>query len=66
MDAVRKIFSNDANDFLVTISEDCLVKIWNYRNLLKNGFDHIEPTSTFREHTGPLFALAGGKDPENP
>ena len=48
MDAVRKMFSNESNDFLVTISEDCLVKTWNYKNLLKNGFDHIEPTSTFR------------------
>jgi hypothetical protein len=36
LDAVRKVFVNEGKDFAVTVSEDCLVKVWSYSNILKN------------------------------
>lgn len=66
LDAVRKIYVNDSKDFMVTLSEDCLVKVWPYASVIKNKHEHLEPSKTYREHAGPLFALTGGPSPFNP
>jgi WD40 repeat protein len=38
---------------MVSVSEDCLVKLWN----LKTHDSEPEPIWNFRGHTGPLFAV---------
>jgi hypothetical protein len=48
---------------LVTISEDCLIKIWNLENF--KALEQAEPVKVIREHTGPLFSMAGGLNKEN-
>ena len=63
MDVVRDAqFSCNLN-YLVTVSEDCMVKLWDIKGLKKNTFPHpirIEPCFCYRGHTGPLFTLCIG------
>jgi striatin 1/3/4 len=41
------------------ISKDCMVKLWNLAPIKNQEECHIDPYLTFREHTGPLFAMTG-------
>lgn len=50
----------------MSVSEDCLVKVWSYANVIKNKNEYLEPAKTFREHAGPLFSLTGGQSPFHP
>lgn len=61
-DAVRDL--HFCTNFLATVSEDCLLKLWSVRALLEGGGeeDHVEPVLNFRGHTGPLFAVAGSSN----
>eukprot|EP00826_Nyctotherus_ovalis_P037429 TRINITY_DN340_c0_g1_i20.p1 TRINITY_DN340_c0_g1~~TRINITY_DN340_c0_g1_i20.p1 ORF type:complete len:332 (-),score=47.71 TRINITY_DN340_c0_g1_i20:453-1448(-) len=63
MDAVRDAqFSCNLN-YLVTVSEDCMVKLWDVKALKKNSLPHptrIEPCFSYRGHTGPLFSVCVG------
>jgi hypothetical protein len=43
---------------LVTISEDCLIKVWSMETLRSS--EQGEPVKVIREHTGPLFSMTGG------
>jgi hypothetical protein len=59
LDSCRNlIFTTDCN-YLASVSEDCLLKIWKTSNILNSEFGApIEPYFTFRGHTGPLFTLS--------
>ena len=49
-------------DVLVSISEDCTVKLWNTKNIEQNYAEtesNLEPYITLRGHTGPLFTVSG-------
>ena len=63
MDSVRDVqFSCNLN-YLVTVSEDCMVKLWDIKGFKKNTFPHptrIEPCFSYRGHTGPLFSVCVG------
>lgn len=55
-------FSCNLN-YLVTVSEDCMVKLWDVKGLKKNSAPHparIEPCFSYRGHTGPLFSVCVG------
>jgi len=56
MDVVRGIHFVSEIESLVTVSEDCTVKLWSLKGLEVDA----EPYVTLRGHTGPLFAVAGG------
>ena len=45
---------------LVSVSEDCMVKLWDIKNL-KNDQDYIEPLYTYRGHSSPLFAVTSNR-----
>ena len=63
MDVVRDAqFSCNLN-YLITVSEDCMVKLWDIKGLKKNTLPHpnkLEPCFSYRGHTGPLFTLCVG------
>eukprot|EP00826_Nyctotherus_ovalis_P025819 TRINITY_DN2002_c0_g1_i2.p1 TRINITY_DN2002_c0_g1~~TRINITY_DN2002_c0_g1_i2.p1 ORF type:complete len:212 (-),score=27.47 TRINITY_DN2002_c0_g1_i2:710-1345(-) len=63
MDSVRDVqFSCNLN-YLVTVSEDCMVKLWDIKALKKTTYPHpirIEPCFSYRGHTGPLFSVCVG------
>lgn len=42
---------------MVSISEDCQVKLWDTNQFSEN--NNIEPYLSLREHTGPIFTIAG-------
>ena len=61
-------------DTMASISEDCMVKLWNLNELEKKYVEtdgNPEPYLTLRGHTGPLLAVTGlaenrkGADNEN-
>ena len=55
MDSVRGLSYLDKEGVLASISEDCLVKLWNLKDPIKpEGF---EPYFTLRGHTAPLFTI---------
>ena len=56
MDIVRGLHFVPDIDSLVTVSEDCTVKLWSLKGLEVDA----EPYVTLRGHTGPLFAVTGG------
>ncbi len=63
MDSVRDVQFSCGLNYLVTASEDCMVKLWDIKGLKKNGILHpsrIEPCFSYRGHTGPLFAVCVG------
>lgn len=50
---------------IASTSEDCLVKLWNIKNIQKDwetskGF--IEPFFSFRGHKGPIYSIAAFKN----
>ena len=45
---------------LVSVSEDCMVKLWDIKSL-KNDADYIEPLHTYRGHSSSLFAVTSNR-----
>lgn len=60
LDGVRQLFLSSSSCLLTSVSEDCLVKIWDLKHLMKNyDSNYTEPTATLREHCGPVFTVTG-------
>jgi WD40 repeat protein len=64
-DVIRKLGYLENLNALVSISEDCLVKVWSLKNINYTNPGEIEPYLILRGHTGPLFSLALGPDDSN-
>ena len=63
LDEVRKLEYLENIDSLISVSEDCLIKIWSLKNIMYNSQnEEINPYLNLRGHTGPLFCVAKGKD----
>lgn len=45
---------------MVSVSEDCMVKLWDVKGL-KPDLDYIEPLHTFRGHSSSLFAVTSNR-----
>ena len=63
-DVVTDIQFIDSTQMIVSTSEDCLVKLWNIKNIQKEwetskGF--IEPYFSFRGPRGPIYSIAAFK-----
>ena len=70
-DEVRKLTYIQNLNSLVSVSEDCLIKIWSLNNLKfpfnnNNNYNNIDeeilPYLTLRGHTGPLYCTEHGKN----
>jgi WD40 repeat protein len=62
-DEVRKLAFLENINSLVSVSEDCLIKVWSLNNIMYNSQNgDIEPYLNLRGHTGPLFCVEHGKD----
>ena len=62
-DVVRKLAYNKNINSLISISEDCLIKVWSMENIMYNSQNgNITPYLNLRGHIGPIFCLANGKD----
>ncbi len=61
-DEVRKLcYINELNS-LISVSEDCLIKVWSLNNIFSlSQNEDIEPYLTLRGHTGPLYCVEHGK-----
>ena len=58
-----------ALDAMVSISEDCKVKLWSMKNLqqeYKDSNGNVEPYLTLRGHTAPLLSITGPSQSSNP
>eukprot|EP00347_Sterkiella_histriomuscorum_P004608 403359819 len=59
-DAIRDLKFCFNSNFLVSVSEDCMMKLWDvnkFQSLRPIDDQQIEPVHTFRGHTGPLFSV---------
>ena len=62
-DEVRKLAYLENINSLISVSEDCLIKVWSLNNIMYNSQNEgINPYLNLRGHTGPLFCVANGKD----
>ena len=62
-DEVRKLTYLPEMNSLISVSEDCLIKVWSLNNLFSNSqFQVLEPYLTLRGHTGPLYCTEKGKE----
>lgn len=59
LDAVRDICFL-TKDILVSVSEDCQIKIWNINHNVNNDKGQ-QPIQTLQEHTGPIFCCEAAK-----
>jgi len=62
MDGVRGLHFVPGIETMASISEDCMVKLWNLVDLESKYTEsegNIEPYMTLRGHTGPLLSVAG-------
>ena len=60
LDGVRGIYFSKKKPSFVSVSEDCLIKFWDIRNVIHSNFESIiNPFLTLREHTGPIFTITG-------
>ena len=65
-DVIRKLGYLQNLNALVSISEDCLIKVWSLNNVhYSNAGVDLEPYLVLRGHTGPLFSLAVGLENSN-
>jgi len=44
---------------MVSISEDCMVKLWDLKEFKKAKKSPVFPFFSIRDHYGPIFALTG-------
>ncbi|KAL4475422.1 hypothetical protein ABPG72_022057 [Tetrahymena utriculariae] len=59
LDGVRDTFFA-GNNILVTVSEDCMIKLWDTTFFFQANADtQIDPYYTLREHTGCLYTVTG-------
>ena len=70
MDIIRGVQFVPAVDAMVTISEDCMVKLWNLTELDRKYAEsssadsiQMDPYMTLRGHTGPLLCATSITDP---
>ena len=62
-DEVRKLSYIENINCLISVSEDCLIKVWDLNNIMYNSQNEdITPYLNLRGHTGPLFCVEHGKD----
>jgi len=62
-DEVRKLSYLENMNCLISVSEDCLIKVWDLNNIMYNSQNEdITPYLNLRGHTGPLFCVEHGKD----
>jgi striatin 1/3/4 len=62
-DEVRKLSYIENMNCLISVSEDCLIKVWDLNNFMYNSQNEdITPYLNLRGHTGPLFCVEHGKD----
>ena len=62
-DEVRKLIYLENINSLISVSEDCLIKVWSMENIMYNNqSDDITPYLNLRGHTGPIFCVTKGKD----
>jgi striatin 1/3/4 len=64
-DMVRSVLVAQNEKVLVTVSEDCMVKLWSLPDLQQKWTDNrgnLEPYLTLRGHTGPLLCASGRND----
>ena len=62
-DEVRKLSYLENINCLVSVSEDCLIKVWDLNNFMYNSQNEdMMPYLNLRGHTGPLFCVEHGKD----
>ena len=62
LDSVRGLLFVQNIDTMVSISEDCTVKLWSLKGLEQQYEEtegNPEPYITIRGHTGPLFSITG-------
>jgi len=62
---VRSAHITDDQKVLATVSEDCMIKLWNLTDLEQRWTEskgNVEPYLTLRGHTGPLFCSSGRSD----
>ena len=65
MDSVRGVYFSSKNPILASVSEDCMIKLWDTRVFShSNESSHIEPYYTLRYHSGPLFTVTGSPEKE--
>lgn len=63
MDIVRGVQFVPEIDAVASVSEDCTVKLWSFKNIenvYSENDGNLEPYITLRGHTGPLFSVTGG------
>ena len=66
LDEVRKLTYLKNLNSLVSVGEDCLIKVWSLNNIFSESqFQNIEPYLTLRGHTGPLFCTEKGINNSN-
>ena len=62
-DEVRKLSYLENMNCLISVSEDCLIKVWDMNNIMYNSQNEdITPYLNLRGHTGPLFCVEHGKE----
>ena len=63
LDEVRKLAYLENINSLISVSEDCIIKVWSLNNIMFNSQNgEICPYLNLRGHTGPLFCVAKGRD----
>jgi len=57
-DAIQSLAILEKDNILASISEDCLIKLWDIRQLQAcTDHDNVEPYMNLRGHTCPLFTM---------
>jgi WD40 repeat protein len=65
-DSVREIALSQDRKYLISVSEDMLINLWDFKKTIKTSKEVFEPFLTLRGHTKPIFSLASRhNDPYN-
>ena len=63
LDEVRKLAYLENINSLISVSEDCIIKVWSLNNIMFNSQNgEICPYLNLRGHIGPLFCVSKGRD----
>lgn len=65
-DSVREITLSQDRRYLISVSDDMLVNLWEFKKSIKTSKEVYEPDMTLRGHTKPIFSLSSRyNDPYN-
>ena len=60
-DSVRELYITPDSKYIVSVGEDLLVNVWDFKKSLNHNKEYFETYCTMRGHKKPIFSITGNR-----